>query len=75
MRITEKRLQERLKLLQGSFPKLSLQFSNGAVAVVERQEGSGIKTISPYLSNSEMWEWMGGALAAVSLQRTHKGEV
>lgn len=65
MRITDKRLQERLNLIHD--PTLELHYSYGRVQMVRRCEQGGYTSLSNLLSNSEMWEWMGGYLAAQSV--------
>lgn len=63
MRITAKRLEERLKLIGD--PTLELHYSYGRVQMM-RHCGPGYSSLSGPLTNSEMWEWMGGYLAARS---------
>lgn len=73
-RITEKRLYEKLALLQNTFPLVRFNMAYGRTAAVLGKEGhSGYEEkLSGYLSNAEMWEWLDGALTAVRLLRKDK---
>lgn len=70
-RITEKRLYEKLALLQNTFPLVRFDMAYGRTAVVLGKGGSSgyEEKLSGYLSNSEMWEWLDGALTAVRLSK------
>lgn len=68
-RVTDKRLNDKLLLLTNRFPNLRFSYSNGRQAVCQRIDSGGVKTLSGYLTNAEMWEWLDGSLTCLSLLR------